>query len=132
VAHGVSIEPEAALRTFANGLDLAKTVLVLAPHPDDAEIAAFGLYADRNATIVTVTSGNAGDMNYRDNFTDTADHYLFKGFLRAADSVTVPLQGGIPPERCLNLGYFDARLANMHDKPTEVFPDLYGPTTNVS
>jgi LmbE family N-acetylglucosaminyl deacetylase len=130
--HGLSIEPDAMLRTFANGLDLGKAVLILAPHPDDAEIAAFGLYADRNATVVTVTSGNAGDMNYRDNFTDGAAHYLFKGFLRAADSVTVPLQGGIPPERCANLGYFDARLAAMHDKPAEVLPELYGPNQDVS
>lgn len=130
--HGLTIEATAQLRVFANGLDLGKTVLVLAPHPDDAEIAAFGLYADRNSTIVTVTSGNAGDFNYRDNFTDAAEHYLFKGFLRAADSVTVPLQGGIPPERCANLGYFDARLATMHDKPTEVLPELYGPNKDVS
>jgi LmbE family N-acetylglucosaminyl deacetylase len=131
-AHGLALEPAAQLRTFSSALDLTKAVLILAPHPDDAEIAAFGLYADRNATVVTVTSGNAGDMNYKDNFTDQAEHYLFKGFLRAADSVTVPLQGAIPPERCANLGYFDARLATMHDKPNEVVPELYGPNTNVS
>ena len=31
-------------------------VLVVAPHPDDAEIAAFGLYADTRATVVTLTA----------------------------------------------------------------------------
>jgi len=44
----------------------------------------------------------------------------------------VPLQGGIPPARCVNLGYFDARLATMHGKPNEVFPELYGPNTDVA
>jgi LmbE family N-acetylglucosaminyl deacetylase len=132
-AHGLTIEPgSATLRTFANKLDLAQPILVVAPHPDDAEIAAFGLYAGRNATIVTVTSGNAGDANYVDDFPDKAEQYLFKGFLRAVDSVTVPLQGGIPPDRCYNLGYFDARLAEMHGKPTEVVAELYGPNKDVA
>ena len=54
----------APLRLFANGLDLSRTMLVLAPHPDDAEIAAFGVYANRNATIVTITTGNAGPRSY--------------------------------------------------------------------
>ena len=60
----------APLRLFANGLDLSRPMLVLAPHPDDAEIAAFGLYANRNATIVTVTTGNAGPRSYEAMFTD--------------------------------------------------------------
>jgi LmbE family N-acetylglucosaminyl deacetylase len=131
--HGARIDAgPALLRTFANRLDLTRPMLVLAAHPDDAEIAAFGLYAGRNATILTVTSGNAGDPNYKDYLKDTAEHYLFKGYLRAVDSVTVPWQGGIPPERCYNLGYFDARLARMREKPEAVVPELYGPNADVS
>ncbi len=131
--HGVAIEAgSATLRVFSNRLDLTKTILVVAPHPDDAEIAAFGFYAGRNASIVTVTSGNAGDANYANEFPDPAEQYLFKGFLRAVDSVTVPWQGGIPPERCFNLGYFDARLKTMHGKPNEIVPELYGPNTDVA
>ena len=34
--------PGARLRLFDAGVDLSKSILVLAPHPDDAEIAAFG------------------------------------------------------------------------------------------
>jgi LmbE family N-acetylglucosaminyl deacetylase len=131
--YGVTIAPgPATLRLFANRLELDGRILVLAPHPDDAEIAAFGLYSGRNATIVTVTSGNAGDANYQDQFSDAAQQYLFKGYLRAVDSVTVPWQGGIPPERCFNLGYFDARLALMRQKPKEVVAEMYGPNTDVS
>lgn len=123
----------AVLRTFANRLDLSRRFLVLAPHPDDAEIAAFGLYASaRDVTVVTVTSGNAGDANYADDYPDAAEQYRFKGFLRAVDSVTVPWQGGVPPERCFNLGYFDARLRTMHEKPRETLPELYGPNDDVA
>lgn len=131
--HGVTLEPGAALlRLFTNRLDLNRRILIIAPHPDDAEIAAFGLYADRNATIVTVTSGNAGDANYKDNVSDPAAHYLLKGYLRAVDSVTVPWQGNIPPERCYNLGYFDARLKAMRETPDKAVSEMYGPNQDVA
>lgn len=131
--HGVAIEPgPATVRAYANRLDLKRPILVLAPHPDDAEIAAFGLYAGRSATIVTLTSGNAGDANYERYFSDPAEQYLFKGYLRAVDSVTVPWQGGIPPERCYNLGYFDARLQAMRERPGEPMSEMYGPNQDVS
>jgi LmbE family N-acetylglucosaminyl deacetylase len=131
--HAVTLEPgTATLRLFANKLDLQGPILILAPHPDDAEIAAFGLYAGRNATIVTVTSGNAGDFNYRASVSDPARHYLLKGYLRAVDSVTVPWQGDIPPERCFNLGYFDARLPTMRQTPDQAVPEMYGPNQDVA
>jgi LmbE family N-acetylglucosaminyl deacetylase len=131
---GITLEPgPATLRTFANGLKLDRPLLILAPHPDDAEIAAFGLYADRpHVTIVTVTSGNAGDFNYRAEVSDPARHYLLKGYLRAVDSVTVPWQGRIPPDRAYNLGYFDARLRTMRAAPDTVVPELYGPNTDLA
>ncbi len=133
---GVTFEPgEATVRVFsnrANGLDLSKRILIVAPHPDDAELAAFGLYAGRDATIVTVTSGNAGDFNYRANVSDPAEHYKLKGYLRAVDSVTIPWQGGIPPERAFNLGYFDARLEAMRARPDEPVSEMYGPNQDVS
>lgn len=131
--HGVLLEPgPAQLRLFTNRLNLKDRVLILAPHPDDAEIAAFGVYAGSKATIVTVTSGNAGDANYRDHVSDPAEQYRFKGFLRVLDSITVPWMGGIPPEHCFNLGYFDARLPDMHAKPREAVAEMYGPNRDTS
>src|ERR1700728_5290887 len=119
--HAVTLEAETAtLRLFDNHLDLQQRILVLAPHPDDAEVAAFGLYADRQASVVTVTAGNAGDMNYRASVSDPAQHYGLKGYLRAVDSVTVPWQGNIPPERTANLGYFDGRLDEMYRQPGQM------------
>jgi hypothetical protein len=130
--HDISIPPgPARLRLFESGLDLTRPILVLAPHPDDAEIAAFGVYADRNATIVTVTAGNAGDANYQDVFPDPAEQYRFKGYLRVVDSITVPWQGGIAPERCFNLGYFDARVAEMHEHPHEAVPEMFSPNRDI-
>ena len=131
--HAVTLEAEAAtLRLFDNHLDLQQRILVVAPHPDDAEIAAFGLYADRQASVVTVTAGNAGDMNYRASVSDPAEHYALKGYLRAVDSVTVPWQGNIPPERTANLGFFDGRLEAMYPAPQQAIPEVYGANTDVA
>jgi LmbE family N-acetylglucosaminyl deacetylase len=131
--HAVTLEAEAAtLRLFDNHLDLQQRILVIAPHPDDAEIAAFGLYADRQASVVTVSAGNAGDMNYRASVSDPAEHYALKGYLRAVDSVTVPWQGNIPPERTANLGYFDGQLDAMYLAPKQTFPEVYGANTDVA
>ena len=124
--------PAAKLRLFEGSLDLSKPILVLAPHPDDAEIAAFGLYANRNASVVTVTAGNAGAPTYEAVFDDPADQYLFKGRIRLIDSITIPWQGRIPPERAFNMGYFDARLAEMHDKRDAVVPEMYRPNTDIN
>jgi LmbE family N-acetylglucosaminyl deacetylase len=124
--------PAARLRLFDSSLDLSKSILVLAPHPDDAEIAAFGLYANRNASVVTVTAGNAGAPTYEAVFDDSGDHYLFKGRIRVIDSITVPWQGRIPPERAFNMGYFDARLTEMHDKRDAVVPEMYRPNTDIN
>jgi LmbE family N-acetylglucosaminyl deacetylase len=131
-ADGLQIAAGAVpLRLFSNNLDLSRTLLVLAPHPDDAEIAAFGLYANRNSTIVTVTTGNAGPRSYEAVFDNDAEMYHFKGRIRLIDSITVPWQGGIPPERAFNLGYFDARLADMYAQPSAVVTEMYGPNTDI-
>jgi LmbE family N-acetylglucosaminyl deacetylase len=130
---GVTFASQAArLRLFSGGPDLSKSMLVLAPHPDDAEIAAFGIYAHRNASVVTVTAGNAGAPTYEAVFDDPGELYLFKGRIRVIDSITVPWQGRIPPERTFNMGYFDARIAEMHDKRDAVIPEMYRPNTDIS
>ena len=123
---------DATLRVFSANPDLSKSILVLAPHPDDAEIAAFGVYANRRATVVTVTAGNAGAPTYEAVFDDPAELYLFKGRIRLIDSITVPLQGGIPPDRTFNMGYFDARVAAMYEKRDEVIPEMYRPNSDVN
>ncbi len=132
-ADGMRIsEPDANLRTFASDPALSGSILVLAPHPDDAEIAAFGIYANRRASVVTVTAGNAGAPTYESVFDNLEELYLFKGRIRLIDSITIPLQGGIPPERAFNMGYFDARLAEMYDKRDAVVPEMYRANSDVN
>jgi LmbE family N-acetylglucosaminyl deacetylase len=132
-AQGVAFSArDAALRVFSTNPELSKSVLVLAPHPDDAEIAAFGIYATSKATVVTVTAGNAGAPTYESVFEDPGELYLFKGRIRLIDSITIPWQGGVPPERAFNMGYFDARLAAMYEKRDEVVPEMYRPNSDIN
>lgn len=121
------------LRLFDVRPDASRPLLVLAPHPDDAEIAAFGLYATSRATVATITAGNAGPPTYEAVFGEGAleEQYGFKGRLRVIDSITVPLQGGVPPERALNLGYFDTRLAAMFEAPEQATSEKYGTNTDI-
>ncbi len=99
---------------FENQYAERPKVLVLAPHPDDAEIAAYGLYSDNSESyVVTVTAGEAGNYQYYELFENRSQHDLKYGQLRTWDSITVPLLGGVPPERSVNLGFFDGTLSAM-------------------
>jgi len=115
---GISLSDGAvAAHAFANpGIGPATRTLVLAPHPDDAEIAAFGLYSTTDADIVTLTAGEAGDPAYGALFDDPGEQFSVKGWLRTWDSLTVPRMGGVAPERARNLGYADGRLPEMWAK----------------
>jgi hypothetical protein len=108
--------------------------LILAPHPDDAEIAAYGLYATfpNNTFIATVTAGDAGSMNYDEVYADSTVHYIKKGKIRAWNSITVPMLGGIAPENAINLGYFDAALKNMYTDTTARAKSKYINTTDIT
>jgi LmbE family N-acetylglucosaminyl deacetylase len=96
-------------------------VLVVAPHPDDAEIAAFGLYADTRSTVVTLTAGDASDR-----YQSSACPWLTLSrstvaALRVWDSLTVPQLGGVAPERAINLCMPDGRLSEMYRLPDRDF-----------
>jgi len=101
-------------------------ILVLSSHPDDAEIAAYGLYSDNNRSyVVTITSGDAGKLKYYKLYRNKVQGYLEKGKLRTFDSITVPLLGGISPEHMLNLGFFDRSLDRMFKDKTKVVGGYY-------
>jgi len=112
------------LLLFKNPKIKNKKILIIAPHPDDAEIAAYGLYSEHpeQSYIVTITAGDAGPTDiYTDIFHSATEQYNMKGKRRTIDSITVPLLGGIPPQRSLNLGYFDSRLYTMkHNKDDSI------------
>ena len=97
----------------------SKRVLVVAPHADDAEIAAFGLYRNTDSMIVTLTAGEAEPetfSHYNDNQQQAA---LLKGRVRAWDSIAIPKWAGVKEDRVVQLGYFCKHLERMHANPEQ-------------
>lgn len=105
------------LYAYRNPSLTKQRVLILAPHPDDAEIAAFGAYRQTGADIITITSGDAGGRNFEELYEDPAEHYRIKGWIRTWDSINVPFYGGVLPGTARNLGFYDARLKAMQADP---------------
>lgn len=100
-----------------------RRVMVIAPHADDAELAAFGLYSQaREAWIVTLTAGEIETEHFRRMGLDGVAAARLKGRLRAWDSQAVPAWGGVPAERCVQLGYFCLQLPAMQAEPEAVVP----------
>lgn len=99
---------------------LSKRVMVIAPHADDAEIAAYGLYSQAaEAWIVTLTAGEIEAEHYQQMGLGRAQAARLKGRLRAWDSLAVPRWAGVAQERCAQLGYFCLQLQAMRDAPDQ-------------
>ncbi|SEM86376.1 GlcNAc-PI de-N-acetylase [Pseudomonas sp. ok272] len=95
-------------------------VMVIAPHADDAELAAFGLYSQASeAWIVTLTAGEIEAEHYQQMGLDKVQASRLKGRLRAWDSIAVPRWAGVPPEHCVQLGYFCLQLPAMQAAPNQ-------------
>lgn len=108
-------------------------ILIIAPHPDDAEIAAFGLYSThKNTYIVTVTAGDAGTYKYDEIYSNRKNHFLKKGKIRTWNSITVPLLVGISPEQVVNLGFFDGTLETMFKVNPSTVKALYTGISNIN
>jgi glycosyltransferase involved in cell wall biosynthesis/LmbE family N-acetylglucosaminyl deacetylase len=114
----------ARLHTSRVELSASERVLVIAPHPDDAEIAAFGVYADTEAVVVTLTGGDQSDR-YRDRRAMAMPQETIAK-LRVLDSITVPRFGGVAPENAINLCFPDSRLADMHARQDHDFREAIG------
>lgn len=93
-------------------------VMVIAPHADDAELAAFGLYSQAaESWIVTLTAGEIEAEHYQQMGLGRAEAARLKGRLRAWDSIAVPRWAGVAQEHCVQLGYFCLQLAAMKAEP---------------
>ncbi|OWJ95741.1 PIG-L family deacetylase [Pseudomonas sp. A46] len=126
------LAPEVRLYAFRNPDYAARRLMVIAPHADDAELAAFGLYSRaREASIVTLTQGEIEARNYCRMGLDRAAAARLKGRLRSWSSLAVPLWGGVPASRCVQLGYYCLQLASMAAEPERAFGSLESGETDI-
>lgn len=106
--------------------------MIVAPHADDAELAAFGQYSRcEDVSIVTLTQGEVEAEAYEALGLQPAEAARLKGRLRTWDSMAAPLWGGIPQARCTQLGYFCLQLANMAVEPDKTFGSRASGDTDV-
>jgi LmbE family N-acetylglucosaminyl deacetylase len=96
------------------------SVLVIAPHPDDAEIAAFGMCLDRRSWVVTITAGEKSTGNLPQHVPMEA-RAEWAARLRNIDSLSNPRLGQIAPKWRLNLAYPDGALESMYREPARGF-----------
>ena len=98
------------------------SLLVIAPHSDDAELAAFGLYSQaQQVTVVTLTQGEIEAEDYQKLGLSKAAAARLKGRLRTWDSLAIPLWGGVKQEHCVQLGYYCLQLPAMLQAPSELY-----------
>ena len=123
-AKHISIKPQNLQIINIENMPLTHSkILILAPHPDDAEIASFGLYRKYNqAHIVTITAGDGGAGEHKNTavFKNKKKQFLKKGKIRTWNSLTVPLLADIPFSNILNLGFFDSTLKEMYENPSKI------------
>lgn len=117
----LSWDPKVRLHFCPESLFPEDRTLVLAPHPDDAEIAAFGVYSASRATVVTVTVGD-GSARYETAapLANLSPAEVAK--LRVWDSITIPQLFGVEATDAVNLCYPDGRLGALRSHPEQVLP----------
>jgi LmbE family N-acetylglucosaminyl deacetylase len=116
------LSASATLHAFKHPEYSQRPLLIIAPHADDAELAAFGLYSQAaEVSIVTLTQGEIEAQNYQRLGLDQAAAARLKGRLRSWDSLAVPLWGGVPVQRCVQLGYYCLQLPAMLATPAQAF-----------
>lgn len=130
-------DQEVEIFVYQNPQTENKKILILAPHPDDAEIAAYGFYQAhaQNVFILTISPGENGSFHYKelyDKKTEYQQQVRRKGELRTLNSITVPLMAGVKPDQMLSLGYFNETLEQMYQNPQTEIPSKRLHTTDVS
>ncbi|BBP57010.1 PIG-L family deacetylase [Pseudomonas sp. St316] len=120
-----SLASQATLHVLSNPDFGRQPLLIIAPHADDAELAAFGVYSRASeVAIVTLTQGEIEAENYRAMGLDSSQAARLKGRLRSWDSLAVPLWGGVPQRQCTQLGYYCLQLHAMAGQPEQSFGSL--------
>ncbi|WP_447594395.1 PIG-L deacetylase family protein [Aquipseudomonas campi] len=117
-----SLSEHAVLHVFRQPDFSQQSLMVIAPHADDAELAAFGLYrAASDVSVITLTQGEIEADAYKRFGLNGVQAARLKGRLRAWDSQAIPLWGGVPLHRCVQLGYYCLQLPLMAGRPEQGF-----------
>lgn len=99
-----------------------RRIMFIAPHADDAELAAFGLYSQAaDVSLVTLTQGEIEAETYQQLGLAPEAAAKLKGRLRSWDSMAIPLWGGVPTSHCVQLGYYCLQLQAMQQQPSQAF-----------
>ena len=130
------MDSDAHLLFFTNPSLEQGPTLIIAPHADDAELAAYGLYAKwhRNIWIVTLYAGETLqklDKQYipgLDNSIETGIQR--KAAIRNWNSMTTPLLAGVPENQLVYLGYTGVTVENLLNEPEKAV--TYGVGQNVN
>ncbi len=110
------------LHAFNNPPYAEKRMLIIAPHADDAELGAFGLYRQApDVMIATLTQGEIEAEDYQKHGLNKVQAGILKGRLRTWDSMAIPLWGNVPQANCLQLGYYCMQLKAMHENPEQAY-----------
>ncbi len=117
------VAAQVRLSAFAAPDLSGKRMMILAPHADDAELAAFGLYSQmpEQTSIVTLTQGEIEAGFYQDMGLERKQAARLKGRLRSWDSQAIPLWGGVRQDSCVQLGYYCLQLPLMREHPEQAF-----------
>lgn len=109
-----SVAADAELYVFDQPGPVNENIMILAPHADDAELAAFGLYSSADkVSIVTLTQGEIEAGYYQRLGLSKEQAAQLKGRLRTWDSMAIPLWGGVAQASCVQLGYYCMQLPEM-------------------
>ncbi|MDN6180308.1 MAG: PIG-L family deacetylase [Halomonas subglaciescola] len=133
VAKRCRLAPRATLLGFMPPALSDEPLLILAPHPDDAELAAYGLYQRhaQDSWIVTLTAGERQkrlDQQYLPGLDgDAASASRRKGEIRAWNSATTPQLAGVTADRLIMLGYFNDTLTTLLAEPDQDVPSIEAP-----
>ncbi|WP_181244329.1 PIG-L family deacetylase [Halomonas sp. ND22Bw] len=124
------LAPQARLLGFQRPALDDGPLMIIAPHPDDAELAAYGLYRQHaeRTWILTLTAGERHKRLDR-QYLPFLDHDLKsasrrKGWIRSWNSATTPQLAGVAQDRLYMLGYFNDTLATLLDTPNICAPSL--------
>lgn len=120
------------LYVFDQPSPVAENIMILAPHADDAELAAFGLYSSADkVSIVTLTQGEIEAEHYQRLGLTAQQAAQLKGRLRSWDSMAIPLWGGVPQANCVQLGYYCMQLPVMAQQPDMAFGSKQSGETDI-